>query len=73
MEELMRELIDTIKNKDEDELLSRADVMEKYQISRRAVDKLFHSGKVPIVNLATKEDRISKKTLEEHFRQGIVL
>ena len=73
MEELMRELIDTIKAKDEDELLTRIDVMKKYKLSRRAVDKLFHSKKVPIVNLATKEDRISKKTLEELFRQGIEL
>lgn len=73
MEELMRELIDTIKGKGEDELLSRADVMKKYNLSRGAVDKLFHSKDVPIVDLGTKADRISKKTLEELFRQGIRL
>lgn len=73
MEELMRELIDTIKAKDEDELLSRADIMKRYKLSRGAVDKLFHAKDIPIVDLGTKADRISKKTLEELFRQGIKL
>lgn len=66
------ELKEAIKEKNEDKLLTRKEVEEKYDLSKRAVAKLFKSEKFPVIDIG-QEQKVSQKKLEEIFRQGIKL
>lgn len=75
MEEILNELKQINKNLNKnikDDLLSRREVEEQYKLKKYAVAKIFNMKKAPIVKVG-KEQKISRKALEEMFQKGIEL
>ena len=77
MKELLEELkqlnqnLKLIQNK-KDDLLSRKEVEEQYHLTQKGVAKIFNMKNAPIVKIG-KEQKISRSTLENIFKQGICL
>lgn len=67
------ELKEAIKSSTEDKLLTRKEVEEKYNLSKRAVANLFNSKGFPVIDVGQQEQRVSQRKLEEIFSQGIKL
>ena len=55
-----------------DDLLSRKEVEEQYHLTQKGVAKIFNMKNAPVVKLG-KEQKISRSTLENIFKQGICL
>ena len=77
MKELLEELkqlnqnLKLLQNK-KDDLLSRKEVEEQYNLTQKGVAKIFNMKNAPVVKLG-KEQKISRSTLENIFKQGICL
>lgn len=77
MKELLEELkqlnqnLKLMQNK-KDDLLSRKEVEEQYHLTQKGVAKIFNMKNAPIVKIG-KEQKISRSTLENIFKQGICL
>lgn len=77
MNEVLEELkkvnqnLELLKNK-KDDLLSRKEVEEQYHLTQKGVAKIFNMKNAPIVKIG-KEQKISRSTLENIFKQGICL
>lgn len=77
MKELLEELkqlnqnLKLLQNK-KDDLLSRKEVEEQYNLTQKGVAKIFNMKNAPIVKIG-KEQKISRSTLENIFKQGICL
>lgn len=77
MKELLEELkqlnqnLKLLQNK-KDDLLSRKEVEEQYHLTQKSVAKIFNMKNAPVVKLG-KEQKISRSTLENIFKQGICL
>lgn len=77
MKELLEELkqlnqnLKLLQNK-KDDLLSRKEVEEQYHLTQKGVAKIFNMKNAPVVKLG-KEQKISRSTLENIFKQGICL
>lgn len=77
MKELLEELkqlnqnLKLLQNK-KDDLLSRKEVEEQYHLTQKGVAKIFNMKNAPVVKIG-KEQKISRSTLENIFRQGICL
>lgn len=75
MEEILnvlKQINDNLKKNNKDDLLTRKEVEEQYKLTRYGVAKLFNMKKAPIVKIG-KEQKISRKSLEELFQKGIEL
>lgn len=77
MKELLEELkqlnqnLKLLQNK-KDDLLSRKEVEEQYHLTQKGVAKIFNMKNAPVVKIG-KEQKISRSTLENIFKQGICL
>lgn len=77
MNEVLEELkkvnqnLELLKNK-KDDLLSRKEVEDQYHLTQKGVAKIFNMKNAPIVKIG-KEQKISRSTLENIFKQGICL
>lgn len=77
MNEVLEELkqlnqnLKLLQNK-KDDLLSRKEVEEQYHLTQKGVAKIFNMKNAPIVKIG-KEQKISRSTLENIFKQGICL
>ena len=75
MEEILKELQEineNIKRNNKDDLLSRKDVVKEYCLTPKGVAKIFNMKNSPIVRVG-REQKISRKSLENIFQQGINL
>lgn len=75
MEEILKELQEineNIKRNNKDDLLSRKDVIKEYGLTPKGVAKIFNMKNSPIVKVG-REQKISRKSLESIFQQGINL
>lgn len=77
MKELLEELKQLNQNlkllqNEKDDLLSRKEVEEQYHLTQKSVAKIFNMKNAPVVKLG-KEQKISRSTLENIFKQGICL
>lgn len=75
MEEILnvlKQINDNLKKNNKDDLLTRKEVEDQYKLTRYGVAKLFNMKKAPIVKIG-KEQKISRKSLEELFQKGIEL
>lgn len=74
MEEVLKELKEikeNLKNK-KDDLLSRKEVVEQYNLTEKGVAKIFNMKNAPIIKIG-KEQKISRSSLEKIFQRGIEL
>lgn len=74
MEEVLNLLIqinENLKNK-KDDLLSRKEVVEQYNLTEKGVAKIFNMKNAPIIKIG-KEQKISRSSLEKIFQRGIEL
>lgn len=77
VKELLQELkelnqnLKLLQNK-KDDLLSRKEVEEQYHLTQKGVAKIFNMKNAPVVKIG-KEQKISRSTLENIFKQGICL
>lgn len=74
MEEVLNLLIqinENLRNK-KDDLLSRKEVVEQYNLTEKGVAKIFNMKNAPIIKIG-KEQKISRSSLEKIFQRGIEL
>ena len=75
MEEILKELQAINENlirNNKDDLLNRKEVEEQYNLTPKGVAKIFNTKNAPIVKVG-REQKISRKSLENIFQQGINL
>ncbi len=59
-------------NNQKDDLLSRKEVEQQYNLTPKGVAKIFNMKNSPAVKIG-REQKISRSTLEKIFQNGIVI
>ena len=70
--QVLKEINEKITNNKKDDLLSRKEVEEQYNLTQKGVAKIFNMKNSPTVKIG-REQKISRSTLEKIFQNGIVI
>lgn len=70
--QVLKEINEKINNNQKDDLLSRKEVEEQYNLSQKGVAKIFNMKNSPAIKLG-REQKISRSSLEKIFQKGIVI